>query len=153
MTTYDFLSPTDRPALLGTTFLETQQQGESILQDLGYKVHAVQNHDEFLARFSQVSYPVVIIDELFDAQHISENRSLQSLQLMPMPQRRHAAVLLISDTCNTLDSLRAFQLSVHAVVHRSDLHSFGQVILKTVSDNDLFLQTFREAQIRALHRA
>ena len=52
---------------------EWLEAAKTALQELGYKVHTAATHSDFLMRFSQVHYQVVIIEELFGANTIEEN--------------------------------------------------------------------------------
>jgi hypothetical protein len=120
------------------------------LAELGYKVHTAATHGDFLIRFSQVRYQIVIVEECFAANSIAENLTLQALQEMPMSQRRHATVLLFGDSFQTFTPMQAFQFSVHAVINSSELFLFKQLIEKAIADNTLFLHSYREAQARLL---
>lgn len=146
--TFDFVSTTDKPALLAFSTPEWLEAARMALQELGYKVHTAATHGDFLVRFSQARYQVVIVEELFGANHISENLTLQVLQAMPMVQRRHATILLLGDSFQTFTPLQAFQQSVHAVINTSELFLLKQLIEKAVADNTLFLTSLREAQAR-----
>jgi len=64
---FDFLTPTDKPALLGLSTPELQDTAKTALDQLGYKIHTAVNHGEFLHKFTQVSYHVVILEEMFSA--------------------------------------------------------------------------------------
>jgi hypothetical protein len=147
-TTFDFVSTTDKPALLAFSTPEWLETARGALQELGYKVHTAATHGDFLVRFSQAHYQVVILEELFAANHISENVTLQVLQNMPMAQRRHATILLLGDSFQTFTPMQAFQQSVHAVINTSELFLLKQLIEKAVADNNLFLTSLREAQGR-----
>jgi hypothetical protein len=92
---------------------------------------------------------VVIIEELFAANDVSENLTLQALQHMPMSQRRYATTILFGNSYQTFTPMQAFQQSVHAVINSSELFLLKQLIEKAVADNTLFLHSFREAQNRA----
>jgi hypothetical protein len=146
---FDFVSTTDKPALLAFSTPEWLEAARSALVELGYKVHTAATHSDFLIRFSQIRYQVVIVEELFAANNIGENLTLQALQNMPMPQRRHATVLLFGDSFQTFTPMQAFQQSVHAVINSSELFLLRQLIEKAVADNALFLTSFRDAQGRA----
>src|SRR5213594_3547814 len=87
---FDFVSATDKPALLAFSSPEWLEAAKTALTELGYKVHTAATHGDFLIRFSQIRYQVVIVEELFAANNIGENLTLQALQHMPMGQRRHA---------------------------------------------------------------
>src|SRR5215475_9107824 len=93
-TQFEFISAMDKPALVAFSTPEWLEAAMTALNELGYKVHTAATHGDFLIRFSQIHYQVVILEELFAANHIGENLTLQALQLMPMPQRRHSTVIL-----------------------------------------------------------
>ena len=145
---FDFISATDSPALLGLSTPEWTAKAKAQLTVLDYKVHVAANHDDFFARFGQVQYEVVVLEELFAATSPSENLSLPWLQNLPMPQRRHAVVVLIGPSFQSLNTLQAFQQSVHVVVNPSEIDSLGAIVQKAAAENDLFLTNFREVQLR-----
>ena len=149
MDKFDFIGATDKPALLAFTSPEWLEVARTALNELGYKVHTAATHGDFLVRFSQARYEVVIVEELFAANNISENLTLKALREMPMAQRRHATIILLGESFQTFTPLQAFQQSVHAVINSSELFLLKQLIEKAVADNTLFLHSFREAQNRA----
>jgi hypothetical protein len=150
MANFDFISTTDKPALLAFSTPEWLDTARTALAELGYKVHTAATHGDFLIRFSQVRYQIVIIEENFAANSMAENLTLLALQEMPMSQRRHATVLLFGDSFQTFTPMQAFQFSVHAVINSSELFLFKQLIEKAIADNTLFLHSYREAQARVL---
>jgi hypothetical protein len=145
---FGFLRPEDRPALVAVSTPEHRDAAEMVLGELGYVVHPVESHEEFGAQFSQVQYHLVLLEELFACSAPDQNISLVSLQWMPMSQRRHATIVLLGDRYQTLNSMQAYQQSVHAVVHPDDMPSLNPVVQKAVSENNLFYHTYRAAQIR-----
>src|SRR5256885_14337255 len=146
---FEFISATDKPALLAFSTPEWLEAARTALAELGYKVHTAATHGDFLIRFSQVRYQVVILEEMFAANNIGENLTLQALQNMPMSQRRHSTVILFGESFQTFTPMQAFQQSVHAVINSSELFLIKQLIEKAVADNTLFLHAYREAQARA----
>src|SRR6185369_157779 len=145
---FEFISTTDKPALLAFSTPEWLDAARAALSELGYKVHTAATHGDFLIRFSQVRYQVVILEERFAANDITENLTLQALQQMPMNQRRHSTVILFGDSFQTFTPMQAFQQSVHAVVNTSELFLLKQLIEKAIADNTLFLKAYRETQAR-----
>src|SRR2546422_3806338 len=146
---FEFISATDKPALLAFSTPELLESARTALAELGYKIHTAATHGDFLIRFSQVRYQVVIVEELFAANQLSENLTLAALQRMPMPQRRHATVILFGNSYQTFTPMQAFQQSVHAVINNSELFLLKQLIEKAVADNTLFLHSYREGLSRA----
>ena len=151
--TFDFVSNEDKPALIALSTPEWLQEAKTALQDLRYKVHTAATHSDFLIRFSQAPYQVVILEELFGANTTDENLTLKALQHMPVSQRRHCTILLIGNSFQTFTPIEAFQHSVHAVINSSEMFLLKQLVEKAVADNQIFLQSFREVQNRIFKSA
>ena len=146
--TLDFVSSEDKPALIAFSTPEWLDMAKQALNELGYKVHTAATHSDFLIRFSQARYQVVIVEELFGANTPDENLTLKALQEMPVSQRRHATILLIGNSFQTFAPMEAFKQSVHAVINSSELFLLKQLVEKAAAENELFLHSFREIQNR-----
>ncbi len=145
---FDFVVASDKPALLALNTLEWLAGAQSVLTELGYKVHTASNHEDFLSRLGRVQYQVVILEELFAANTPEENLALREFQRMPMNLRRYCVSFLIGNQFNTLNPLQAFQQSVHAVVNPAEFANLGPIVQQTVADYDLFIRSFRDAETR-----
>lgn len=145
---FDFLTANDRPALIALSTPELQETAKTALDQLGFKVHTAVNHGEFLHKFGQVPYQVVILEENFSASTPEENESLMALKRMPMNVRRNAVVILFGFNMATFNPMQAFQQCVHAVVNPSEMFLLVQLVQKALADNDMFLHTMREVQRR-----
>src|SRR3954454_10813920 len=126
---FEFISATDKPALLAFSTPEWLEAARTALMELGYKVHTAATHGDFLIRFTQVRYQVVILEERFAANDMTENLTLQALQTMPMNQRRHSTVILFGESFQTFTPMQAFQQSVHAVINTSK-YSFSNTSIE-----------------------
>ena len=146
--TFDFVSNEDKPALIAFSSPEWLEEARTALVELGYKVHTAATHSDFLMRFSQAHYQVVLVEELFGANTPDENVTLKVLKNMPVNQRRHATILLIGNSFQTFTPMEAFKNSVHAVINSSEMFLLKQLVEKAVADNSLFLQSYREVQNR-----
>jgi hypothetical protein len=146
--TFDFVSSEDKPALIAFSTPDWLDATRSALQELGYKVHTAATHSDFLTRFGQAHYQVVVLEELFGANTPEENLTLKAVQNMPVNQRRHATFLLIGESFQTFTPMEAFQHSVHAVINSSELFLLKQLVEKAVADNNVFQHNFRETQSR-----
>lgn len=144
----NFVTAADKPALIAFSTPEWLETAKVTLQELGYKVHTAATHTDFLARFSQIHYQVVVIEELFGANTIEENLTLKAIQEMPMNQRRHATIVLLGNSFQTFMPMEAFKQSVHAVINSSEMFLLRQLVEKAVAENNLFLHNFREVQNR-----
>ncbi len=145
---FEFLAASDKPALLAFSTPEWLDEVKKALQELSFKVHTAATHSDFLVRFSQVHYQVVIVEERFAANNLEENLTMQALQRMPMGQRRHATIILIGESFQTFTPMQALQQSVHAVINSSELFLVKQLLEKSVADNQMFLHSYQDVQAR-----
>jgi hypothetical protein len=143
-----FITAADKPALVALSNPEWLEAAKKILKELGYKAHVAATHEEFSTRFAQVRYQVVILDELFASGKPEENLTLKSLQAMPVNQRRHATIVLLGNSFKTFAPMQAFQQSVHAVINGAEIPMLKHLVEKAVTENDLFLFSFRDVQKR-----
>jgi hypothetical protein len=149
---FDFIGPNDMPSLLAISQPDAAAIAKATLQEMGYKVHTVDSHIQFETRYNQINYQVVIIEDVFAESQPAENTSLQFVQNLPMAQRRYAVIFLVGGAFETLNTLQAFAHSVHCVVNYTELPMLGQLIQKTIAENNLFLATYREVQERLVHK-
>ena len=146
---FELLHPEDRPALLAFSNAELMSVCEKVLVELGYKVHDAVSQEDLLSRFRQLSYQLVIIEEQFNTPANEINDSLDALQRMPMHLRRHATIILVGESFQSLNAMQAFQQSVHAVVHPNELVLIlRQIVEKVVRENDQFMSVFYETRKR-----
>jgi hypothetical protein len=145
---FDFVSTDDKPALIAFSSPEWLETAKTALMELGFKVHTAATHSDFLVRFGQVHYQLVVIEERFGANTIEENLTLQALQVMPMSQRRHATIILLGESCQTFMPMEAFKHSVHAVINSGEMFLLKQLVEKAVADNNLFQHSYRDVQNR-----
>jgi hypothetical protein len=143
-----FITASDKPALIAFSTPDWLDAVKIALRGLNYKVHTAATHSDFLVRFSQIRYQVVVVEELFGAETLEENSTLRALQKMPMNERRHATIILLGNTFQTFAPMEAFQHSVHAVINSSEMFMLKQLIEKAVAENVLFLQRYLEVQNR-----
>ena len=146
-----FVTAADKPALIAFSTPAWLSAVKVALKELGYKVHTAATHSDFLVRFHQVGYQVIVIEEMFCANNLDENSTLKTLQNMPMSLRREATVILLGDSFSTFAPMEAFKHSVHAVINSSEMFMLNQLIEKAVAENTLFLRSYREVQSRVAH--
>ena len=146
MEEFDIIGPSDQPALLAISTPEVLAMVKTALTALGYKVHLVENYEQFELRFHQVSYHIVVIEETFAGSDLLENPTLRMVQVLPMSQRRHATIFLVGPSMETLNTMQAFSHSVHCVINYSELPMLSELAQKVVGENEMFLTTYRDAQ-------
>jgi CheY-like chemotaxis protein len=153
MEEFEIIGPSDQPALLAISTPEVATTVKTALTDLGYKVHVVENYEQFDLRYNQTSYQIVVIEETFAGADSLENPTLRMVQNLPMGQRRHATVFLLGESMETLNTMQAFAQSVHCVINYSELSMFSELVQKTVAENEMFLAAYRDIQRRVYQKS
>ncbi len=153
MEDFDIIGPNDEPALLAVSTPEVIAIVKPALTEIGYKVHMAENFEQFETRYSQINYRLVVIEEFFAGSDSLVNPTLQLIQDLPMALRRHAVFILIGQTMETLNALQAFAASVHCMINYAELQMFPDLARKTVTENDMFLTTFRDTQRRVYQKS
>jgi hypothetical protein len=153
MEEFDIIGPSDQPALLAISTPEVIGTVKMALTEMGYKVHVVENYEQFDLRYNQVNYQIVVIEETFAGSDSLENPTLRMVQNLPMMQRRHATFFLVGPSMETLNTMQAFAQSVHCVINYSELPMFAELVQKCVAENDMFLTAYRDIQRRVYQKA
>lgn len=152
MEEFEFIGPNDKPALVAITSPELLKTAREVLAGMGYKLHIVDSHLNFETRYQQVNYQVVVIEESFAGSNLIENASLSHIQNLPMAQRRHSTIFLVGPAFESLNTMQAYSQSVHCVLNPAEFPMLGDVVRKTVGENDMFLSTYREVQRRVYQK-
>lgn len=146
MADFEFLSADDKPALTAIQSEDIRAKADATLQELGYVVHNVANHEGFPSQFAQIQYEVMVIEDRFGGAAIAENKTLDTVQQMPMSLRRHCTFLLIGSAFETMHAMQGLRQSVHAVMNPSDMENIKAILQKVIADNGTFMRTFFDVQ-------
>ncbi len=141
---FDFIAPGEKAALIAITQPDILQCVQNVLTDSNFKYHSVDTSDEFATRFGQFEYLPVIIHETFASNSLEENETLKIAQRFSMPVLRHAVFFLIGERFETMNTLQAFQQSMHAVINPTELPNMKAILDKTLTESDLFMHTYRD---------
>ena len=90
----------------------------------------------------------MVIEEIFAGADSLQNPALRMVQNLPMSLRRHAVIFLVGSSMETLNTMQAFTQSVHCVINYSELQILPELVQKTVAENEMFLNTYRDVQRR-----
>ena len=112
MNQFDFVSTTDKPALLAFSTPEWLESARSALSELGYKVHLGLFEDDILLKLATYSYNIVVIYENFKGASAGENPILKEMVRRASSLRREHFVVLLTQRNATNDAMGAFVQSV-----------------------------------------
>src|SRR5690349_20194767 len=103
----DLINPSYKPALVALSAADVIAVTKDVLREMNYKALVAANHDDFVTRYNNVQFQLVLMDEQFGGNLAEGNLSLKLLQRMAMPQRRHCSIILFGHHFETLQPLQA----------------------------------------------
>ena len=114
------------------------------LKELGYQITQPASAKEALRYMRFHIYDLVVLNERFDTEDPAANGVLAYLESLAMTTRRRIFVVLVSETCRTMDNMAAFHRSVNLVLNLKNLDEAGKIIRRGVAENAAFYHVFRE---------
>lgn len=114
------------------------------LTQLDYRISQAADFRSFLLKLRYNPYDLAVISEKIGDRELEGNPILKYIERLPMTTRRNMFVLLISDQLRSLDSLRAFSLSVDAIVHSNDIGNIREILRKALIQNEQLYRVFKE---------
>ncbi len=114
------------------------------IEDLDIHISIADSVKMGLSRLRYNQYDVVILDENFCGEKLEKNTILHYLQPMPMFQRRHIFLVLLSEELRTFDNLAAFILSTNMIVNYRDLNKFDILLNRGLKENERFYKAFND---------
>ena len=86
MAEFDFIRPTDKPALLALSTPEYLATARSVLHEMDYKVHHATDHEDYVNRFAQIHYQITILEERFSCSAIETLLSSVQVEEIDLPK-------------------------------------------------------------------
>jgi CheY-like chemotaxis protein len=122
----------------------TRERLARIMTDLGYRPVLPESTRDALRRMKVTQFDVILLDEAYDWQAKTQHPILMTLQPMVMATRRHIWLALFGSEFESVDSMRAFQLSVDAVISKKDEAIYDKIIQKSLADHERFYKVYFE---------
>ena len=143
---FDFIEEEGKTALVCETDPAMREAISGPLKIMEYHLTLCDSARQTLKNMRYHDYNLIVIDELFDAASINANGVLIYLERLPMEVRREIFVVLISKRHRSMDQMTALRSSVNLVVNPDDLADFGKILLRGISDFNIFYRPFKEVQ-------
>lgn len=125
---------------------------QNVLQQLDYHVVTATRAPYAVAKLHHNRYDLVLLDETFEQNTLSENLILHHVQLLPMHARRTFFLCLLSGTHPTMDRMTAYRLGVDMILNVRDLDNAKIVLPRAMKEHRSFYAIFfDELSKKGLH--
>lgn len=141
---FEYFEGEKKVALICVSDTVRLERVKGAIEDLDMHMSVADSVKMGLSRLRYNQYDVVILDENFCGEKLEKNTILHYLQPMPMFQRRHIFLVLLSEELRTFDNLAAFILSTNMIVNYRDLNKLNILLNRGLKENERFYKAFNE---------
>ncbi len=114
------------------------------LEDKEYKIQYAKSPAHAVHKMKFTHFHFIALHENYGGKSLDNNPVYETLIEMPMVTRRNIFVALMGANFKTLNNMQAFQKSANVVINEKDVGKLGDVLKKSIAENDIFYKVFKE---------
>jgi hypothetical protein len=115
-----------------------------VLQSRDYKIEYAKSPEHAVHKMKFTHYHLIALHENYGNKNLKDNVVFKTLIEMPMVTRRNIFFALMGKNLKTLSNMQAFQKSANVVINEKDIDKLGDVLKKSISENEIFYKVFKE---------
>jgi hypothetical protein len=114
------------------------------LEEKEFKIQYARSPEHAVHKMKFTNFHFVALNENFGNVALEENSFYQTLIEMPMVTRRNIFFALVGANFKSLNNMQAFQKSANVVINEKDLEKLGDILKKSISENEIFYKVYKE---------
>ncbi len=114
------------------------------LEEKEFKIQYARSPEHAVHKIKFTHFHFVALNENFGNVALDENPFYQTLIEMPMVTRRNIFFALVGANFKSLNNMQAFQKSANVVINEKDLEKLGDILKKSISENEIFYKVYKE---------
>lgn len=114
------------------------------LESRGYKIQYAKSPEHAVHKMRFTHFHFIALHENYKNKDLNNNPVYKTLIEMPMVTRRNIFLALLGTNFKTLNNMQAFQKSANVVINEKDLDKLGDILKKSVTENEIFYKVFKE---------
>ena len=114
------------------------------LEEKEFKIQYARSPEHAVHKMKFTHFHFVALNENFGNVALDENPFYQTLIEMPMVTRRNIFFALVGANFKPLNNMQAFQKSANVVINEKDLEKLGDILKKSISENEIFYKVYKE---------
>ena len=123
---------------------KNQSAWTEALENKDFKIQYAKSPEHAAHKMKFTHFHFIALHENYWNKTLESNPVYEILLEMPMATRRNIFLALLGSNFKTLNNMQAFQYSANVVIHEKDLDKLGDVLKKSISDNEMFYKVFKE---------
>ena len=123
---------------------KNQSAWTAALESRDYKIQYAKSPEHAVHKMKFTHFHFVALHENYGGKGLEGNPVYKTLIELPMVTRRNIFLALLGENFKTLNNMQAFQKSANVVINEKDMDKLGDVLKKSVSENEIFYKVFKE---------
>ena len=114
------------------------------LEEKEFKIQYAKSPEHAVHKMKFTNFHFVALNENFGNVTLETSPCYQTLIEMPMEIRRNIFFALVGVNFKSLNNMQAFQKSANVVINEKDLGKLGDILKKSISENEIFYKVYKE---------
>ncbi len=114
------------------------------LEEKEFKIQYARSPEHAVHKMKFTHFHFVALNENFGNVPLVANPFYQTVIEMPMVTRRNIFFALVGANFTSLNNMQAFQKSANVVINEKDLEKLGDILKKSISENEIFYKVYKE---------
>ena len=123
---------------------KNQSAWTEALESRDYKIQYAKSPEHAVHKMKFTHFHFIALSENYGNKGLDNNPVYQTLIKIPMVTRRNIFFALLGTNFKTLKNMQAFQKSANVVINEKDLKKLGDVLKKSITENEIFYKVFKE---------
>ena len=114
------------------------------LEEKNYKIQYARSPEYAVHKMKFTHFHFVALNENFGNVALDESPIYQKIIEMPMATRRNIFFALVGTNLKSLNNMQAYQKSANVVINEKNLEKLGDILKKSISENEIFYKVYKE---------
>jgi len=149
---FDFIEEEGLMAMICTEDENIRKDAAKVLEYMDYLVFLPEDKNQALRELRmRGDFSIVVVDETFGCDDISNSPVLRYIKRLPMRDRRGIFVVLISGNRRTFERRDAFVHSINLIINTAHMQRFEDFVKKGLTENENFYRNFKDTLKKGLN--
>lgn len=140
---FGYIAPESKTAMLCEPDPVSRDKISSTVKKIGFEVVQPATFKDALKYMKFHTFDVILVNEKFNTD-ISADNIMNYLESLNMSVRRKIFVVLISETCATMDNMQAYNKSVNMIINISEIGDIENILKQTLAEHNDFYYPLME---------
>ena len=114
------------------------------LEEKEFKIQYARSPEHAVHKMKFTHFHFVALNENFGNVVLDESPIYKKMIEMPMVTRRNIFFALVGTNFKSLNNMQAYQKSANVVINEKDLEKLGDILKKSISENEIFYKVYKE---------